>query len=183
MSLADLVQTWGYPALFLGTLFEGETALVLGGVAAQSGYLDLPWVITIAVIGGSCGDQFFFWVGKRFGKRILERYPRLAPRAMRVHALLERYHQPVILALRFLYGLRTIGPITIGSSRIPWLRFAALDLAGAVIWASLGAVAGFLLGRSVQLLLGKLEHAEIGLAVAVVVLGIGLWWVQRRRKG
>lgn len=182
MALAELVQTWGYPALFLGTLLEGETVLLLAGVAAHGGFLALPGVIAVAVLGGFCGDQFYFWVGRRFGERLLARFPALARRAARVHALLERYHQPLILVLRFLYGLRTVGPITIGTSRVPWPRFAALDFAGAVMWASLGASAGYVLGQGVQLLLGELKYVEIGLAVAVVLLGIGLWALQRRRR-
>ncbi|MGB7541037.1 MAG: DedA family protein, partial [Burkholderiales bacterium] len=109
MNLADLIQTWGYGAVFAGALLEGETLLLLGGFAAHRGHLSLPLVIGVAVLGSFIGDQFYFQLGRRGGARLLARFPRLAPGAARVHALLERHHLPIILSLRFLYGLRTVG--------------------------------------------------------------------------
>jgi membrane protein DedA with SNARE-associated domain len=55
-----ILKTYGYWAIFIGTFAEGETILILGGIAAKLGYLALPWVILAAFVGGLCGDQLFF---------------------------------------------------------------------------------------------------------------------------
>jgi membrane protein DedA with SNARE-associated domain len=180
MDLAQLVQTWGYPAVFLGTLLEGETVLLLAGLAAHAGYLDLQWVIATAWVGAVTGEQIWFLAGRRYGKRLLARFPRQRQRARRVRALLKRYHQPVILSLRFLYGLRTIGPIALGMSRVPWARFTALDFAAAVVWAVAVASAGYAFGQVVELWLGDLARIEYVLALALIAAGAALWWFRFR---
>lgn len=64
MTLDQLIDTYGYWAILVGTLLEGETILLLGGFAAYQGYLALPWVILAAFIGAFCGDQLFFFLGE-----------------------------------------------------------------------------------------------------------------------
>ncbi len=183
--LADFVQSWGYPAVFVGTLLEGETTLLLGGFAAHGGYLRLPWVIAVAAAAAFLGDLFYFWLGRRYGGRILARFPRQAPRAARIRALLERHPLPVILALRFLYGLRVVGPIAIGTSSVHWARFIALDLVAALVWAVLGTGLGYLFGAGLRLWLGDLGGIELTLGAALVAVGAVIWgariWLQRRR--
>jgi membrane protein DedA with SNARE-associated domain len=180
MALEQLVQTWGYPVVFLGTLLEGETVLLLAGFAARAGYLELPWVIATAWAGAVTGEQIWFLVGRRHGERLLERFPRLAPGAGRVRALLARYSLPVILSLRFLYGLRTVGPIALGMSRVPWARFTALDFAAAVLWAVVVASAGYAFGQVLQMWLGDLKRLEHVLALILVAAGAALWWFRIR---
>ena len=65
MTLESIVDTYGYLAVLLGTFLEDETILVLGGFAAHRGYLALPWVIVAAFLGSLCGDQLFFFLGRK----------------------------------------------------------------------------------------------------------------------
>lgn len=65
MTIADFLSHYGYLALLIGTFLEGETILVLGGLAAHQGYLDLAGVILAAFAGSLMGDQFFFLLGRR----------------------------------------------------------------------------------------------------------------------
>ena len=78
MSLESLIDTYGYLAILVGTFFEGETVLVLGGFAAHRGYLDLPGVILAAFVGTLLGDQLFFVLGRWHSEKILAK--RTAPR-------------------------------------------------------------------------------------------------------
>ena len=75
MSLESFIQSYGYGALFLGTLLEGETALILAGLTAHMGLMKLPLVILVALLGSFLGDQFFFFLGRRKGAALLERHP------------------------------------------------------------------------------------------------------------
>lgn len=182
MDLGGAVQQYGYPVVFVGSLLEGETVLGLAGLAAHRGYLSLQWVMAIAAFGGFLGDQLYFLLGRRFGARLLRRYPRLVPTVDRTTALLERHDTWLIIAMRFMYGLRTAGPLAVGMSRVGWLRFASLTLVGSLIWAPLFVGAGYVLGDVLERLLGDLQRIEHWLFAALALIGIALWLISRRRK-
>ncbi|HTO49213.1 MAG TPA: DedA family protein [Burkholderiales bacterium] len=183
MDLASLIQNWGYPAVFAGSLMEGETIVALAAVAAHRGYLALPSVIAVAAAGGFLGDQIYFLVGRFAGDRVLARWPALQPGAERARQLLDRYDAPLILGVRFLYGLRTVGPIAIGMSRVHWLRFAVLNLAGAIVWAALVAGIGYALGEALTRVLGDLKRIEEWVFGAILVGGLAfVAWLRRRGR-
>jgi membrane protein DedA with SNARE-associated domain len=166
MPLSQLLADYGYPVLFLGCLLEGETILIMAGFAAHSGHLSLSAVLGIAFVGGWIGDQIYFWVGRAWGPALLARYPRIGARALLVNRLLLRYHAALIVGIRFIYGLRIVGPIAIGGSGVaPW-RFAFFNALGAAIWAPLVGGAGYLFGHTLEMLLGDIEHYE------AIVLGV-----------
>ena len=182
MDLAHLIGTYGYWVVFGGTFLEGESVLLLAGFAAFSGYLDLSTVVGVATVGSFLGDQLWFLLGRWRGTRLLERFPRFTAPAARAERLLAKYHGPVILAVRFLYGLRIVLPFVIGMSRISTLRFQYLNLIGAVLWAASGAGAGYLFGNAIEALLGHLPHYRKFAFAILVVVGVALWWYSRRRK-
>ena len=182
MNLQTLIEQYGYLAIFIGTLLEGETVLLLGGFAAHRGYLELPWVIAIATAGGFLGDQILFFLGRRHGAHILARFPSWQDRAKRVHALFQRFHAPLIVLVRFLYGLRIVGPIVIGSSGVPPARFFIYNLIGAVIWALLFGVLGFVFGHAVTLALADIQNYEEIVLGAIALISIALWGYFRKRK-
>ena len=182
MDLAALIQQYGYLAVFVGSVLEGETLLVLAGLAAHRGYLSLQWVIAIAATGAFLGDQICFITGRYFGRRVLVRWPRLEPSIARADALLARRRGAfIVVGLRFIYGLRTAGVLAIGMSRMHWLRFASLNLLGALLWAPIVAGGGYLLGNAVEPLLEHARFAEYGVFAAVAVVGVTVWLFRRRR--
>lgn len=64
MSIETIIARFGYLALVIGLLFEGETVLVLGAFMARRGYVSLPVVILIGLVVTFASDQFFFWIGR-----------------------------------------------------------------------------------------------------------------------
>lgn len=182
MSLATLLQDYGYAAVFVGAFLEGETILIMAGFAAHRGYLELPWVVGAAAVGSFLGDQLYFYLGRRYGWRILDRFPRLESRAARVQVLLQHYQLPLILGIRFLYGLRTVGPLAIGMSPVGWLRFFALNLISAAAWAVLIGGAGYLFGQALALVLTDLRRYEEALLALMAIAGIAVWLNDRCRQ-
>lgn len=181
MDIAGLIQSYGYAAVGVGTFLEGESVLLAAGAAAYHGYLQLPVVMLIATLASFLGDQLFFFLGRRHGKQLLARFPSLEPRIARARVLLERHHVPVILSVRFLYGLRIAGPIAIGMSDVHWSRFLLLNLVGAVVWAILIAYLGFGLGHGLALSLGSFDADEAWLLTALL-LPVVLWWLVKHAR-
>jgi membrane protein DedA with SNARE-associated domain len=183
MDLSELIEAYGYWVVLAGTLLEGETVLLLAGYAAYSGLLELHWVIGVAIFGSFMGDQLWFYLGRTRGQSFLAKYPSYAAPAARAQALLDKYHTPIILALRFLYGLRTVLPFVIGmSSRITALRFQVLNFLGAVLWASSGAVAGYLFGNAIEVILGNIHRYEKFILASMAIAGLS-YWLYTIRKG
>lgn len=179
MDIAGLIQHYGYLAVAVGTFLEGETILLMAGVAAYRGHLVLPTVIVVGTIASFFGDQLYFYVGRRYGTALLVRFPSVHARAARAKALLEKHHLPLILSIRFLYGLRIVGPIAIGMSGVPWLRFLLLNLIGAVVWAMVIAGAGYGFGQALVYLLGGFDDDEAWMLAALLLSGV-LWWLFAR---
>jgi len=182
MNLPELIQNYGYWAVLGGTLLEGETMLLLAGFAAHRGYLDLPAVVGVAIAGSFTGDQIFFFLGRYQGARLLARYPKYAARVAYAQAKLARYHTPLILAMRYLYGLRAVLPFTIGMSSISTLRFQALNLGGALLWSVTIVAGGYLFGHLVERMLCDLKLYEEILFAVLALGGLAYWWYSRRRR-
>lgn len=177
MTIEYLVNTYGYLAILFGTFLEGETVLVLGGIAAKLGYLNLLWVIVCAFIGTLFGDQIYFFLGRYRGKEFLEKRTAWKRRANKVHEILERNKYVVIIGFRFMYGLRTVMPFMIGMSRIPTIEFLLLNITGALIWAIVIGVLGFAFGHGVELILGDIRHYEKLVLLSVIAIGVLIWVV------
>ena len=73
MNIPDLIQSYGYYAVAVGTFLEGETVLLLAGAAASSSHLAMPWVIAVATVASFAGDQLFFYLGRAYGPALLQR--------------------------------------------------------------------------------------------------------------
>jgi membrane protein DedA with SNARE-associated domain len=181
-SLEQLLQNFGYPALLIGTFLEGETVLVLAGVAAKMGYLKLGWVILIAFVGTFLGDQLYFFLGRRHGKPFLLRHPGWSTRVEKAQSLLDRHERLLVVGFRFLYGLRTVTPFVIGMSGISTRRFFVLNAAGALVWATGFAILAYLFGHALELLLGDIKRYEETLFVIIVSVGAFVWAGDRYRK-
>lgn len=171
--MEQFIADFGYWAVLAGTFFEGETVPVLAGFAAHEGILRLDLVMLCAFIGSFCGDQLWFWVGRRYGKTWLAKHPKSAAAAERVGRLLDRWGDWFVLSFRFLYGLRAVSPVAIGLSSISALRFATLNLISAAVWAVTVGSLGYLFGQAIEGMMGRLkvwEHRILAaLAIALVV--------------
>jgi membrane protein DedA with SNARE-associated domain len=177
VDLQALIQDYGYWAILIGTFLEGETILILGGVAAQLGHLELSYVMLSAFAGSSAGDQLYYFIGRWQGRKLLDRFPRWRKPAAKVADHVQRHQNLIILTFRFFYGLRNVTPFVLGISHVSVPRYVTLNLLGAAIWAYSFAMLGFLLGEAHERFLGK-GYGWV-LVLALVLLG-GAYWAWRR---
>ena len=182
MDLAGLIESYGYIAVFIGAFLEGETILALAGLAAYRGYMDFWTVVVVAMMAGFLGDQFYFFLGRWKGQQILARFPRAHERAHKFDAMLARWHAPLIVGIRFMYGFRILGPVMLGMGRVPAWKFVLYNFIGAAIWAPLIAGIGYKFGEMLETILGNMKRYEMWVFAAIILVGATLFIVHRVRE-
>jgi membrane protein DedA with SNARE-associated domain len=181
--LESFLAKYGYIAILLGTAFEGETIMIMGGFSAHRGYLELlPWVVLAGFAGNFIQNLIYFILGRRYGNRMMEKHPDWKPRLQQVSGWLQRFQSSLIIGLRFVPGFRVIGGVAIGMSDVSSGRFAVLNLIGAVLWAVVIGVLGYLCGHVLELIMGDIKHLEVPILVGVAVIGGLLVLFHRRRS-
>lgn len=183
-----LVAVFALPALeasaFVGFVFPGETALVLGGVLASRGHLPLGAVLAAGIGGAIIGDTVGYVIGRRWGRRILsstmgrfvkqEHYDK-AERA------LARWGGWTVFIGRFTAALRVLVPGLAGIGHMPYRRFLAFNVAGGAIWGALAVLLGYFAGSQWHRIAHLFSTGGMILA-AVVVAGVAVLWLRHRRK-
>lgn len=186
MDIQHLVAQYGYAALVIGALAEGETVTLLGGVAAHQGVLRFWLVVVSVALGGMIGDQVLFLLGRRYGGRLLKRFSKHQKKIRKAQRLIQSRPYLFVIGTRFMYGFRVIGPVLIGASQLPPKIFIPLNIVGAILWAVLFTTLGYLGGEVIGPWLHHLDkHLKhlIWLALAVVlVVGVSLWFKHREKK-
>jgi membrane protein DedA with SNARE-associated domain len=178
--LTDLFARYGYFVVFFGVLLEnagvpvpGETILLAGAALSRFGHLSLFWVISTAIAGAVLGDNVGFFIGRRGGRRLLERHGRLlgltSARLDQFDAFFARHGSKTVFFARFVTGLRVVGAVLAGASRLPWGRFLVFNAAGALAWATTFGAVGYALGYSWETIERWIGHLGI---VLLVVLGL-----------
>ena len=174
-TLTELIKNYGYFAILIGTFLEGETILILGGLAAHLGILELPWVMASAFAGSFSGDQLYFYIGRHYGPKIIAKRLSWQEGAQKVYKHLHRHQNLLILSFRFFYGFRNVTPFAVGAARISRARFFTLNLIGAIIWAFSFGYAGYLFGEAFRLFLDDFKRYEIYLLLALVFVAMSIW--------
>lgn len=175
MSVNAIIAQYGYLALFVGVFFEGETVLVVASFAAHQGYLKLQWVILTAFLGSFAGDEFYFFLGRLKGRAYLRNRPLWQLRVAKVQGLLERDHRLIIVGFRFLSGLRTVIPLSLGMSEVKVSHFIFLNILGALTWSLVIGLSGFLFGAALDVLLKDIRRYEWYIMAAILIVGVLIW--------
>ena len=179
MDIAQAISIWGYPLVALGAFMQGEVILLFAGYAAFLGHLDYLQVVATAYVASVIGNQWFFFLGRRYGQRLLTRFPSLCTPVERFTQLLQRFQTPLILVMRLLYGLSMAGPIALGLTSISRLRFFILNVIGGLPWAFAIAGLGYEFGHLLDQVTSTLQQVEL---LIVIVLAVALLLYSRRNN-
>lgn len=169
--MEQLIDRFGWLAIFLGTAVEGDGTAILGGVIAHLGLLRFPLALATAFLGALAGDLLLFALGRAGAPRIRasRAYRRIAPL---VERLATRFGAGEIVLARFVYGTRVASMVFWGVHGLSPARFLALDLLGCALWATGFTTLGFVASGTAAALLGEIRAAERWLAVALVTVVI-----------
>jgi undecaprenyl-diphosphatase len=183
-----LLVVFGMPALeastFLGFVFPGEIACLLGGVLASQHRLPIGLVIAAAVAGAVIGDNIGYWIGHHYGEAILRKAPQRLVKpdhVQRAKDAIRRLGGRAVFVGRFTTALRVLVPGLCGIARMRYRTFTVWNFAGGALWAGGVVILGFLAGAAWKKAATDLSYGGLAL-LAAVVLGLALTWFLRRRR-
>jgi len=173
----QFVEQYGYWAVFLWTLIEGETVFIAAAALAAAGIMQ-PWkVIVVAASGAFIGHLIFFALGRWKGIQIIESIPSLRRHYPKANIILDKYAHWSIFIFQYLYGTRMVAAILFGCSSLEFWRFFILQIANCISWSFVIYMVGHLLGMAGMIII---EHFGIYgllgvLGIAAIAGGWGYW--------
>lgn len=169
----ETYQEYAYFIIFVWCILEGELALILGGILAYEGHVHLAGIIFVAGIGAFVGDQIYFFIGRHNKKYIQKKLKKQRRKFAVAHLLLQRYGWPIIFIQRYMYGFRTIIPMSIGVTRYNAKTFAIINLLSAWVWAAITIMLAWHFGKEIWVIVDY-AHKYWYFALPVFALFIGL---------
>ena len=181
--LADDLGNWSYALVgllafletgaFVGLVFPGETAVIIGGALAGQGENSVELMIAVVWFCAWAGDTVSFVLGARLGRDFVLRHGskvRITPeRFAQVEAYFERHGGKTILIGRFIGLVRALAPFIAGSSGMPYRAFLPYSVLGTGLWAAGFTLLGYLISENIN---RATELASRGLLVFGLVVGV-----------
>ena len=182
--LVDLFARYGYETVFFGVFLEntglpvpGETILLAGAALAHFGRLSFWRVVATAIAGATLGDNLGFFIGRHGGRVLAVRYGSrfglTEQRLLEFDRFFDRHGPRAVFIARFVTGLRVLGAVLAGASGLRWPTFLFYNAAGAVVWSTVVALAGYLLAYSwntLERLIGGVGLSALVLCIVAVVV-------------
>lgn len=178
-----LMKEYGYIILFAWSILEGEMGLIMGGLLCHTGDMWLPIAIFVAGLGGFVGDQIYFYIGRYNKSYVYKKFKGQRRKFALAHLLLKKYGWPIIFAQRYMYGMRTIIPISIGLTRYDAKMFAFINILSAWMWAAITIVPVWYFGEEILKLLEiAKEHWYFAVPFAIIFGGSIIYYFQVATK-
>jgi membrane protein DedA with SNARE-associated domain/rhodanese-related sulfurtransferase len=162
--------------------------LILAGTLAAKGDLPFPELFSIAVIACLIADCAWYWVGEKYGIRVLKTLCRISLEpdscVSQTQSQFDRWGVNSLIVAKFVPGWSTIAPPLAGALRIGWLRFVVLSTLAAMLWVGAGLLGGMIFRSQIEQLLIQLDRYGGIAVIGVLVLFGGYiaykWWERRR---
>lgn len=180
--ILQLLIDYKYWIVVGGALVEGEVLLLIAGMAAYNGYLSLYMVMLISFLGAVFHDHLLFFIGRFAGAKLFRRFPTIRSKSDRVFRLLHKYQNLFILGFRFVYGIRTITPIIVGTSPISLAKYSSLTVLAGIVWAVSISYLGYAFAAMISEVITYFHRYQGYLTVFVVICVLGGILIHRIKK-
>lgn len=177
MIIESIIATYSYPILYVGTIIEGETFVIISAILCQTDHLKVFGVVCTAFLGALSGDLICFQLGRFGGGKLLRKGSYWQRRADKATHLLERHQGLIIFSYRFFYGLRAVIPFMIGVTDYSFLRFIFISSAGALAWSITITAAGLIFGKALLHYMGHMQNTQLLIIGGLGILGLIFWGV------
>ena len=175
---------FGEAALFIGFVLPGETSVIVAGVVASQGRVNFVALCVLVVVAAILGDSVGYFVGQRWGSRLLEIQLLQRRRADVDSAIagLQRRGPFYVFLGRFTAFLRAVMPGLAGLSRMQYRRFLVANASGAIIWGVAYSLLGYFAGNALTKIERYASWFGLTLLVVLVVVIVTIFFLRRRRE-
>ncbi len=176
--LRELIRAGGSPLIcaivfvetgfFVGFFLPGDSLLVTAGILSAGGFIPLKGLLLPVLLCAIVGDQIGYWIGRSAGAALYRREDSFFFRRshlQRAHDFYEKYGGRAVILARFVPIIRTFCPPVAGAAKMPYGRYVAFDIFGAIFWVGAMILGGYTLGRSVPNIAKRIHYV-----IAVVII-------------
>jgi len=171
--LMHWLSQYGLWVVFFGMIVEGTAVIILSGVLCHLGVLPCEKTYIVAVLGAIAGDQMWYFAGKFYAKKILDKFPNIKKRVEKLKDKIRSKGNILAFSSRFIYGGAVVIPLSLAIYDYPYKKFALFDAIGVSIASLLGLTIGYYLSDSYKSLIGSINNIEY-LLLAIVIFFIVL---------
>jgi len=179
--LLDLIRQYGDAAYTFVFTYSATNSMLMPlfvGYAAHQNVFDWGTAVLVCWAGGFAGDTLRFWLGQRYGLRLLDFFPRLRRGGATIVRLIERHHAWMLLVYRYPHGIRGLAGFVFGIANLAWPRFLLLNFVSAGIWAVTLISIGYSFGHVSEKALGETAS---GFSAALLLAFLALAWFLSKR--
>ncbi len=170
--LIELMKEYSYIILYVWSILEGESGLIMAGIFSHTGDMNLYLSILVAALGGFSGDFIYFFIGRYNKKYVHKKLISQRRKFALTHLLLKKYGWPIIFVQRYMYGMRTLIPISIGLTGYNSKKFAIINFLSALVWAGVTITLAWYFGQDLLNLLKIMkEHWYIAAPLGLIFAG------------
>lgn len=184
--LIELMKEYSYIILYVWSILEGESGLIMAGIFSHTGDMNLYLSILVAALGGFSGDFIYFFIGRYNKKYVHKKMISQRRKFALTHLLLKKYGWPIIFVQRYMYGMRTLIPISIGLTGYSSKKFAIINFLSALVWAAITITLAWYFGQDLLDLLKIMkEHWYIAAPLALIFAGAVYYYFHKvtQKKG
>ena len=175
---------FGEAALFIGFVLPGETSVIIAGVVASQGHVNIGVLCLLVVVAAVAGDSVGYAIGRRYGEQLLK-IPVVRNRRAAIDRALEglRRRGPVYVFVgRFTAFLRAVMPGLAGMSKMHYRRFLIANALGGVIWGISFTLLGYFAGSALSKIEKYASWLGLTLLIVMVLFFVTFHFVRKRRE-
>jgi membrane-associated protein len=192
--LRGFFDQYGYWTVFVALLLEnagvpvpGETVLLFASfLAFDEQELRLRYIILVGIAAATIGDNIGYWIGRKGGRTLLDRYThlfRIPPTVIQKgEAVFAKHGSVTVFFARFVFGMRIIAGPMAGVLRMDWKKFCIFNFLGAALWVSVISIAGYKFGEEWEDLVRVMGRVNLVIGIIALWVAYMVWRTYRARK-
>ncbi len=183
--ITPLISRYGLWVIFFGMMIEGTVMIVITGILCYLGIIYFPNALLVSIAGAIIGDQFWYFMGRRYTFSLLEKFSKLKQNILKLKPSIDKKANLLAFSARFIYGGAIIFPIALGVYKYNYKKFTLFDALGVTVWSIVGILFGYIFGNSAEYIFGeitKIWHFILLIIVSIFITYILKYYYKHKQK-
>lgn len=177
------LATWGYVAIAFFSLGGSLVIVAAAGVLSALGKMDLATALAVAMIFNFLGDNLLFYMS-RYQRVVVMPYFKSHKRKLALATIMfRRYGSPVMFIKKFIYGLKTLVPLSMGLSKYDFKKFVVINFFASAVFVAVVGLGGYYMTDTITTLFNVIKDKPwIAPIILFSVIGTIWFFMERATK-